>query len=89
MHLPIFYLVIVTHVVLVAALVAYAVRCKGMLRRVLALDALAIVFVSALIVISIHRAEPGYCDVALAMAMLGFVQTVATVRYLERRANPS
>jgi multicomponent Na+:H+ antiporter subunit F len=89
MHLSVFYVVILIHLVLVAALVVYTVRCDGMLRRVLALDALAVVFVSALVLVAIHRDEPGYADVALAMAMLGFVQTVATVRFLERRPGPS
>ena len=41
--------------------------------------------VPLLAILAIGRAEVGYLDVAIAVALLGFVQTIAIARMAERR----
>jgi multisubunit Na+/H+ antiporter MnhF subunit len=89
MHDPVFQLVFGWQVVLIALLAFEAVRTRIVLRRVLALDTMALVFVAALAVIALERAEPDYLDLGLVVAMLGFAQTVAAARLESARENPS
>lgn len=82
----IFDLFVVWHIVLIAILLFFARRTTDLVDRIVGFDALSLVFVSALAVIGTQRKEVFYFDIALVVAMLGFVQTVAAVRLLERRA---
>lgn len=50
--------------------------------QVVALDNIAINLVAAIIVISIRTASVLYIDVALVLAILAFLSTVAAARYL-------
>ena len=50
--------------------------------QVVALDNIAINLVAAIIVISIRTASALYIDVALVLAILSFLSTVAAARYL-------
>lgn len=50
--------------------------------QVVALDNIAINLVAAVIVISIRTASALYIDVALVLAILSFLSTVAAARYL-------
>ena len=85
MHDPVFHVVIVWQIALAVVLVVHAVRVRRVLHRVVVLDALALVVVASLASVAVDRAEAGYLDVALALALLGFGQTVATVRLCEQR----
>jgi multicomponent Na+:H+ antiporter subunit F len=85
MHEPVFRAVILWQVVLMLLLVFGALRARTVVVRALALDTLNLVLVASLAVIAIHREQPGFLDVALVLAMLGFTQTVATARISERR----
>lgn len=85
MHLAIFIVVVVWLMLLAAATAWAAVVAHSTVVRALALDTLALVFVGVLMVLAIHEREAGFLDVALVLAMLGFVQTVATSRLVERR----
>jgi multisubunit Na+/H+ antiporter MnhF subunit len=80
-----FQIVMVWHAVLILLLLLYALGTRKLVDRLIAFDALSIVFVAALSVVGIQRQETYYLDIALVIAMLGFVQTVAAVRLLERR----
>lgn len=48
-----------------------------------ALVYVAVNLVGSILAISHH--QPGFLDIALVLAMLGFVQTVAAARLIERR----
>jgi multicomponent K+:H+ antiporter subunit F len=52
--------------------------------RILALDTLSIDAIAFLVLYGIRQASPLYFEVALLIAMLGFVGTVALARYVLR-----
>lgn len=81
MHDAVFQLVMAWQLVLVAVLALRGARARSLVGRAIALDTLALVFVSALALLATERARAGYLDVALVIAMLGFAQTIATARY--------
>jgi multisubunit Na+/H+ antiporter MnhF subunit len=85
MHTWVYQLAILWHIGLVAVLVGSALRTPRLVDRLVALDSLALVFVAALALIALHRHSPHDLDIALVLALLGFAQTVATARVLERR----
>jgi multisubunit Na+/H+ antiporter MnhF subunit len=58
------------------------VRGPSVPDQVVALDNIAINLVAAIIVISIRTASALYIDVALVLAILSFLSTVAAARYL-------
>ena len=53
--------------------------------RICAMDALDLVTALALVLYSLHTGRTIYLDIALVVALLGFVSTVFVGRYLERR----
>lgn len=53
--------------------------------RICAMDALDLVTALALVFYSLHTGRTIYLDIALVVALLGFVSTVFVGRYLERR----
>lgn len=57
-------------------------RARDVLRRVLALDLLAVLVVALLALLSFFWDVGYYLDVAVALALLSFVATVAAARYL-------
>jgi multicomponent K+:H+ antiporter subunit F len=52
--------------------------------RILALDTLYVNTIALLILFGIHLASPLYFEVALLIAVMGFVGTVAACKYLLR-----
>lgn len=70
----------------VAQLLAFyrLVRGPDATDRVLALDTLGINSIALLIVFGIHSASSAYFEVALLLALLGFVGTVALCKFLLR-----
>ena len=73
------------HAALLLFLLVRAVRSRALLGRLIAFDAASVVFLSALIVLAAERRETVYLEIALVLAMLVFVQTVAMGRLLEQR----
>ncbi|GAT12321.1 monovalent cation/H+ antiporter complex subunit F [Mycolicibacterium novocastrense] len=57
-------------------------RARDVLQRVIALDLLAVLLVALLALVSYLRDVPYYLNAAVALALLAFVATVATARYL-------
>lgn len=53
--------------------------------RICALDALDLLLALALAVYSLYSGRAIYLDIALVVALLGFISTVFVGRYLERR----
>jgi len=70
---------------LVALLIGFAARARRLAHQMVALDAIALVFIAALALVAIAQREPGYLDVALVLALLGFVQTVGIGRLVQGR----
>lgn len=79
-----FNLVLLTHAALILVLLVNTLRARKVVDQLIAFDALSVVSIAVLAVIGIHRQESPYLDIALVVAILAFVQTVAVVRLLER-----
>ncbi|MFD7660723.1 monovalent cation/H+ antiporter complex subunit F [Actinosynnema sp. NPDC059797] len=60
------------------------VRARNVLQRIVALDLLAVIVIALLALLSFVRGQPYYLDAAVALALMSFVATVATARYLDR-----
>lgn len=58
------------------------IRARDVVQRVIALDLLAVIAIALLALLSYLRAQPYYFDAAVALALLSFVATIATARYL-------
>lgn len=89
MHDTVFLIVIVWLIALAGTVAVVAARADGVARRLVALDTLSYLLVGALAAIAAHRGEAGFLDIALVIAALGFIQTVAVVRLVTgREASP-
>lgn len=53
--------------------------------RVIALDLVTILLVAIAAILALTTGEPAYLDLGLALALVGFLATVAFARYAERR----
>ena len=85
MHDWIFGALLVWHAALLLLLLVQAARADDLVSRLIGFDAASVVLMSALIVIAIERRHAVYLDIALVLAMVVFVQTVAAGRLLEAR----
>jgi multisubunit Na+/H+ antiporter MnhF subunit len=81
MHDAVFYIVIFWLGSLLALLALRAMRAEGVVDRVLAIDTISYVMVAVLSTIALWRRAPGYLDIALMLALLAYIQTVAAARY--------
>ena len=72
-------------VVLAVALVYRIFRGPTAADRIAALDALDLIVALALALYSLHTGRGIYLDIALVVALLGFISTVFVGRYIERR----
>ena len=82
---PVVSVVVLVGITLSILLSAYRVlRGPTIPDRVVALDNIAINLVAAIIVISIRAQSALYIDVALVLAILSFLGTVAAAKYLLR-----
>lgn len=88
MHDTVFLIVILWLVALAAVVAVVAARVEAVARQLVALDTLSYLLVAALAAIAVHRGEAGFLDIALAIAALGFIQTVAVVRLVTGRETP-
>lgn len=68
-----------------ACFVFRAVVGPSLADRVVALDGLVVTMVSASIVIAIRDDTSRFLDLALAVAVIGFVSATAAARFIERR----
>ena len=71
--------------VLAIALLYRVIKGPTPMDRLLAADAIDLLTALALVLCSLYTRRTIYMDVALVMALLGFVGTVFTARYLEGR----
>ena len=72
-------------VVLAVALLYRIFRGPTAADRIAALDALDLILSLALALYSLYTGRGIYLDIALVLALLGFVGTVFVGRYIERR----
>jgi multisubunit Na+/H+ antiporter MnhF subunit len=59
-------------------------RGPSLADRVVALDAIAAAIVAAAVVLAVRTGQPVFVDVALAVALVAFLGTVALARAVER-----
>tara|TARA_R110002110_G_C13461959_1_gene718344 strand:+ start:5640 stop:5975 length:336 start_codon:yes stop_codon:yes gene_type:complete len=80
------------NIALVAMFISFALTVFRLLRgptfadRVVALDMLALLGIAFIGVIAVVTKEYAYLDVAIALALVGFLATVAFARYIFRSA---
>lgn len=81
-----------TNIAFASLLFAFALTVYRLLRgpsfadRVVALDTLMLIGIGFIIIKAVVTSEYSYVDVAIAMALVGFLATVAFARYIYRRA---
>ena len=70
----------------VAAALAFIRLAKGptLPDRVIAIDLIGVLMVCVLVVMAGVTAQPAFIDVAMVVALISFVGTVAYARYIER-----
>ena len=70
----------------VAAVLAFVrlVRGPTLPDRVIAIDLMGVLIVCLLVVVAASTAERAFLDVAIVIALISFVGTVAYARYVER-----
>jgi multicomponent Na+:H+ antiporter subunit F len=82
MHVVVFGAAAVWMTILLALLVAFAIRTRSTTVRILAIDALALVLVALLVFSSAANQQPYYLDAALAISLFSFIGTVVAARRL-------
>lgn len=68
-----------------ACFLGRAVRGPSLADRVVAIDALVVTVVATILVHSIRTGTAWFLDVAVVVALVGFVGTTAGARFIERR----
>ena len=81
MHEQVFTAATVWVACLLVVCVMVMLRSRSGLVRVLALDTMTLMFVALLVLFSGSRGVSWYLDVALVLALLSFLSTVAAARY--------
>ena len=69
----------------VALTLVRMVRGPSLPDRVVALDMLAVLSIALIAVFAVSTEQTAFLDVAIALALIGFLGTVAFARYAERR----
>jgi multicomponent Na+:H+ antiporter subunit F len=72
----------------IAAALTFIRLCKGptLPDRVIAIDLIGVLMVCLLVVTASATAQQAFLDVAMVIALISFVGTVAYARYIERSA---
>lgn len=73
-------------ILMLAALIAFTriVLGPGRADRIVALDFLTFIVVGLIGVLAVYKNDVRYIDVALVLALVGFLATIAFARYCER-----
>jgi multisubunit Na+/H+ antiporter MnhF subunit len=82
MHLGVFYLALAWSAGLIAVMMLLVLCSRSVIARLLALDTLTLLLVALLVVVARHETLTFYLDVALALALVSFIGTLAAARYL-------
>jgi multicomponent Na+:H+ antiporter subunit F len=84
MHDTVFFAAVAWMTVLLVAVVGLIVRRRAPLSRLLALDTLALILVALLLLYGDANRDAAYLDVALVLALVSFVATLAAANYHAR-----
>lgn len=71
----------------IALAVVRLIRGPSLPDRVVALDLISILAAGVIAVYTIETGEAAYLDVAIALALVGFLGTVAFARYIEKQVS--
>ncbi len=85
MHELVFYLAVAWMTVLLAVGVVAVIGLSSTAGRILALDMLTLILAALLVLYGVSERAAYYLDVALVLALLAFVGTLAAARYYGER----
>lgn len=68
-----------------ACFLGRAIAGPSLADRVVAVDGLVVTIVAAILVLSLHRDTARFLDVAVVVALVGFLGTLSAARFIERR----
>ncbi|CAN5711256.1 hypothetical protein BH24ACT13_BH24ACT13_00660 [soil metagenome] len=72
----------------IAIVVAWLLRSRSLLDRTLALDVLGVLLLQALVIFAAGSGEGRFVNVAIVIALVGFIATVTAAGFVERRGDP-
>jgi multisubunit Na+/H+ antiporter MnhF subunit len=73
---------IAIHIVLIAVCIWRIWQGENMVDRIIGLDMNATLILAVLVLIALITTNPIYIDVAIGLAALGFIGTIALARYI-------
>ena len=80
--LTLLYITLIIHIILVAVAVWRVWRGENVIDRLIAVDLSSTLFLAVTVIIALIADDSIYIDVALVLAALGFISTVALSRYI-------
>ena len=85
MHTPVFYVCVLWLSALLGVNLVLALRRTDSPSAILAVDTCTLVLVAMLLIVTLWTGRPYALKVALMLALLAFIQTLAAARFLARR----
>lgn len=76
------YIALFVHILLLAVILWRTWRGENVIDRLIAVDLLGILTLAVLVIVSLIERNSVYIDVALGLAALGFVSTLALAKYI-------
>jgi len=76
------YISLIIHIILVAVAVWRVWRGENVIDRLIAVDLSSTLFLAVTVIIALISGDSIYIDVALVLAALGFISTVALSKYI-------
>ena len=76
------YITLIIHIILVAVAVWRVWRGENVIDRLIAVDLSSTLFLAVTVIIALISGDSIYIDVALVLAALGFISTVALSKYI-------
>jgi len=80
--LTLLYITLIIHIILVAVAVWRVWRGENVIDRLIAVDLSSTLFLAVTVIIALIADDSIYIDVALVLAALGFISTVALSKYI-------
>ena len=80
--LTLLYITLIIHIILVSVAVWRVWRGENVIDRLIAVDLSSTLFLAVTVIIALIAGNSIYIDVALVLAALGFISTVALSKYI-------
>jgi multicomponent K+:H+ antiporter subunit F len=80
--LTLLYITLIIHIILVSVAVWRVWRGENVIDRLIAVDLSSTLFLAVTVIIALIAGSSIYIDVALVLAALGFISTVALSKYI-------